>query len=85
MALTPYRKGSDKERRIVNAERRRGNLAFRSAGSHSPIDVFVLNPIAKVIYLIQSKPRSISQNQKNKILVDIKKFEGEYKVIASVE
>ena len=38
-----YLKGVRKERKIVNIARNEGKLAFRSAGSHSPIDVFILD------------------------------------------
>jgi len=80
-----YRKGAEKERKIVNFHRSKGRLAFRSAGSHSPIDVFVLDLELKQIKLIQSKPKSMSENKKQEILNSILKFEGDYKVIVSVE
>jgi Holliday junction resolvase len=51
-----YQKGVRKERKIVNAARAEGKIAFRSAGSHSPIDVCIIDLEAKTIQLIQSKP-----------------------------
>jgi Holliday junction resolvase len=83
--LTRYRKGADKERRIVNKAREAGYLAFRSAGSHSPIDVFILNPTAHHIYLIQSKSSKMPESQKQKILEELKKYQGLYEVKVAVE
>lgn len=80
MRNTNYKKGYNKERRIVNQFRAAKCLAFRSAGSHSPIDVFVLDPLNHVIKLIQSKAGKISDLEKERILSDIKKFEGIYEV-----
>lgn len=57
MAITNYRKGSDKERRIVNKARKEGKIAFRSAGSHSPIDVCIIDLKGHQIEFIQSKPK----------------------------
>lgn len=50
-----YRNGAAKERRIMNKFRDKGYISFRSAGSHSPIDVFAIDPQGKKIWLIQSK------------------------------
>jgi Holliday junction resolvase len=73
-----YRKGADKERKIVKTFRDNGHLAFRSAGSHSPIDVFALNIEKKEIYLIQSKSDKMSEASKKNILDSIIKYEGTY-------
>ena len=40
---TMYQKGADRERKIVNRAREKGHIAFRSAGSHSPIDVCIID------------------------------------------
>ena len=79
-----YKKGYEKERKLVNRFRDKGCLSFRSAGSHSPIDVFALNPESKLINLIQCKPKSMSKKNKDKILEDLKKYEGIYKVYVYV-
>lgn len=50
-----YKRGADKERKIVKKAREDGCIAFRSAGSHSPIDVFILDKTTRVIHLIQCK------------------------------
>ena len=80
-----YIKGVKKERKIVNAFREMGMLAFRSAGSHSPIDVFCIDRTDKIVHLIQCKPDSMSEKTKNKILEKLKQYEGEYTIKVSVE
>lgn len=80
-----YRKGYEKERKIVNEARASGCLAFRSAGSHSPIDVFILNPKTMKIDLIQCKPKSLSDNKKKEIEEAISKYQGTYEVWTFVE
>lgn len=50
-----YIKGVRKERAIVNAARKRGLIAFRSAGSHSCIDCVIINVELKSVRFIQSK------------------------------
>lgn len=82
---TNYQLGADKERRIMNRYRRAGCLSFRSAGSHSEFDIFVLDEINKKIYLIQSKPASMSEKKKTELENSLKHFEGIYQVIVSVE
>lgn len=52
---TNYQRGADAERRLVNKARKEGEIAFRSAGSHSPIDVTIINPELKRIMFIQRK------------------------------
>ncbi|MCK9371342.1 hypothetical protein M0R04_15620 [Candidatus Dojkabacteria bacterium] len=80
-----YIKGVKKERKIVNEFRDMGFLSFRSAGSHSKIDVFCLNHYDMVIHLIQCKPDSMSNKKKQKLLDDLKKYEGFYTVKVSIE
>jgi len=63
-----YIKGRNKEYKICYEYRDKGFLAFRSAGSHSPIDVVAINPQTRQILLIQSKPDNMSENAKNKII-----------------
>lgn len=60
--VTKYRKGYEKELRLVHKYKADGcNIAFRSAGSHSPIDVVGIDSLRKKIYLIQSK-RTLSEH-----------------------
>jgi Holliday junction resolvase len=51
--MTNYRRGYEIERKIVNMLRDEGYIAVRSAGSHSPIDVFGIKP--DIIRLVQVK------------------------------
>ncbi len=50
-----YKRGSEKERTIAKRARDLGNIAFRSAGSRSPIDVVIINHKLREISLIQCK------------------------------
>ena len=57
MASKQYIKGRRKEWRICKELKAEGcEIAQRSAGSHSPVDVFAINKEKKIIYFIQSKP-----------------------------
>jgi len=60
-----YLKGTRKERKIVNEAREKGHIAARTAGSHSPIDCFIIDKEARVIEFIQAKPDSMSELKKN--------------------
>jgi Holliday junction resolvase len=62
-----YVKGRRKEYKVMNAARERGLIALRSAGSHSPIDVVTIDVDQREIRLIQCKPESMSENQKQAI------------------
>jgi len=84
MARTNYQKGADKERRIVLALKSKGFLSFRSAGSHSPIDVFAINPFSKEIKLIQAKLRgktNLSSKERSSIISEGSQLNGSYSVI----
>lgn len=68
MSNKNYIKGRRKEYKIVNDLKKDGwIIAQRTAGSHSPIDVFAINKLTKVIKMIQAKPDSMSKNAKDKI------------------
>lgn len=59
-----YIKGRRKEYEIVKKMKEQGcEIAQRSAGSHSPIDVFAINREAREIYLIQSKPKGYNEKK----------------------
>jgi Holliday junction resolvase len=62
-----YLKGVRKERAIVNEAREKGLIAFRSAGSHSPIDVCVIDMSSRRIEFIQCKPDSMSDKKKEEL------------------
>lgn len=67
MPNSNYLRGVRKERAFVNEAREQGKIAFRSAGSHSPIDVCIIDPINKKIEFIQCKPGNFSERDKEKI------------------
>lgn len=75
-----YQKGYAKERRIVNRFREKGILSFRSAGSHSPIDVIAIDHVNHIIHLIQAKPKTMSDNAKQKLLDEHPELNGTYQV-----
>ena len=75
-----YIKGVRKERYLVNKARGHGLLAFRSAGSHSPIDVVIINKHRQTIDFIQAKPKNMSQKQKNMLISEFIYLNGRYKV-----
>jgi len=65
--INRYRKGADYERKIVNAAKKKGYIAFRSAGSHSPIDVCVINAKDGKIHLIQAKTGGHHKREKKRL------------------
>lgn len=79
-----YNNGRAKETRIVNKARAKGYIAFRSAGSHSPIDVVIISPTEQRIWLIQSKLGKLSRPEKERILEELKGLEGMYSVTAHI-
>ena len=63
-----YLKGVRKERKIMKELREQGfDIAHRTAGSHSPIDVFAINRTTRRIIFIQSKPDDYPESQAKKI------------------
>ncbi len=62
-----YRKGSRKEYKVVHQEKDKCCIAFRSAGSHSPIDVVSIDSVNKVIKLIQCKSDKMPDSQKRRL------------------
>ena len=80
-----YSKGYRKERKIVNYFISKGLIAFRSAGSHSPIDCVAIDTIKKEIYMIQCKSgSSYSLKYKEKLNNELSSFDGNYLVNFSV-
>jgi len=80
-----YKKGAHKEWRIANNYKTKGaaegwEIAQRTAGSHSPIDIIAINPKTKEIHLIQAKPKSLSDNKKQEIEEKNKNLNGNFKV-----
>lgn len=75
-----YINGRAKEYRIVNSYKKNGCIAFRSAGSHSPVDVIAINPELNTIDLIQAKPDSMSLKTRAKLEKENKKLNGLFEV-----
>ena len=76
-----YEKGRRKEYKICNDFRERGfEIVQRSAGSHSPIDVFAINKKTKEIVFIQSKPDNYVKAKCEKILQEQKDLNSSFKV-----
>ena len=85
MPNSNYIKGVKKERKIVNDARAEGLLSFRSAGSHSPVDVVIIDAQKKEIELIQCKPESLGEKQKSLLYEALKYVEGVYVVSFKVK
>jgi len=63
-----YINGAEKERRIARKLKSEGwDIAQRSAGSHSPIDVFAVHKEKRLVRFIQAKPKSLSENKKRQL------------------
>ena len=68
-----YLKGKHKEWKITQELKKEGfEIAQRSAGSHSPIDVFAINRGTREILFIQSKPNNFSEKAKQKLLYEFR-------------
>ena len=68
----------------MNLFRKEGHISFRSAGSHSPIDVVDIDHEFKIIKFIQCKPDSMSDKEKERIRKTLPKDDF-YAVFFSVE
>jgi Holliday junction resolvase len=81
--MNRYKKGADFERKIVNAFRKMGCTALRSAGSHSPVDIVVIQD--KEILLIQCKKGKLSKpaKEKAKNLMPVQ-FPKEFMVVSAI-
>ena len=75
-----YIKGVRKERKVVNQAKARGLIAFRSAGSHSPIDVVIINVQTGHISLVQCKNDSMPVAEKKRLEEKYSSLNGMFKV-----
>ena len=76
-----YQKGLRKEYKICKQYRNLGyDIVQRTAGSHSPVDVFAIDKKNKNIVFIQAKPDSMSVKQKEKLLKEQEDLKGKYKI-----
>ena len=77
-----YQKGYRLERQLVNEARKQGLIAARTAGSHSPFDVVIIDPNNHTIRFIQAKAKKLSQNALERLRqrLDLGQWDGEYLV-----
>jgi Holliday junction resolvase len=73
-----YIKGRRKEYSLIREAREKGLIAFRSAGSHSCVDVVVIDVKNREISLIQAKPNDISELDIKRLEFDNKELNGLY-------
>lgn len=70
MPNNKYLRSTKRERQLVNEARAKGAIAARSAGSHSPVDVWSFYPGKNEVYLIQVKTEkgaSVSVDKDKKV------------------
>ena len=81
-----YIKGRNKEYKIVHDLISKGyDIAQRTAGSHSPIDVIGIHKDLKLISLIQAKPESMSEKDKIALAEKYSWLNDEWVVIFEVK
>lgn len=74
-----YVSGRAKEYREMESLRREGYLIVaRSAGSHSPIDVWAIDPLKKRIALIQCKSGQSAEKERSKALKELERVPRGY-------
>lgn len=81
MALTNYEKGRSYEYRVIKKLKAEGfNICQRSAGSHSPIDIWALDTKNRKIKLIQAKSGKSKARELSKLNFD--SFRGYWFLVA---
>ena len=76
-----YIKGRRKEYKVCDLLRTEGyQIVQRTAGSHSPIDVIAINKRSREIMLVQCKPDSMSNKQKEQLELEHIELNDEYTV-----
>ena len=79
MPNSNYIKGRRKEYEIVKGLKSKGfDIAQRSAGSKSPIDIFAIDIKNKKILFIQAKPDKMSKNKRKEIEDNWSKLNDEF-------
>ena len=80
-----YIKGRRKEYKVCKQLKEDGfDIAQRSAGSHSPVDVFAVSRSKKIIKFIQCKPDNFPKSKQNKILNEMGWLDGNFRVVFEV-
>lgn len=73
-----YVKGRRKEYKLCRELREEGyDIVQRTAGSHSPIDLFAIDRITKEILFVQAKPDNFNMSH---IMEEMNWLNGEFKV-----
>ena len=73
-----YIKGRRKEYAVCNKLKDEGyDIAQRSAGSHSPIDIFAISRTERIIKLVQCKPDNFNSK---KIESELEWLKGNFRV-----
>ena len=81
-----YKKGRRKEYKLIKELKEMGfDIAQRTAGSHSPIDIFAIHKRKKLIAFIQSKPDNFPKSQKQKILDELNYLNGVWRVVFALK
>jgi len=76
-----YRKGYRKENKIQNQLKDEGwDVAQRTAGSHSCVDVFAIRKLDNKILLVQAKPNDLSDSARDKLLKENDWLNGKFDV-----
>ena len=78
-STTPYARGRHKEYRLKKKYEREGCIVIRSSGSHSPVDLVVIDYNEKKIKLIQSK-LNLKYGVKEKLEAENSNLNGVYDV-----
>jgi len=79
-----YAKGVRKELKYVNEAKGSGLISFRSAGSHSPIDVVQIDMANKFIQFLQCKPDTIGETERKRLEDELKNLNGVFNVAFDV-
>ena len=67
-----YVNGRNKEYKVCKQLKENGfDITQRSAGSHSPIDIFAINRLTRVIKFVQCKPDNFSELNKSRIMEEL--------------
>ena len=75
-----FSNGLQFERRLAKKYRDKGAIVIRSAGSQGAFDLIIIDPVEKVIELVQCKTGDSFDRLKQKLHNEWAHLDGEYKV-----
>lgn len=78
MPNNKYLRSTKRERQLVNQARAKGLISARSAGSHSPVDVWIFDPKKKIFKLIQVKTKKGARGFIEKNIIIYENVIGEF-------